>query len=69
MFVFWIFLFNYVLHYERFASTDIQFFYKQAVYKQGALRWEITKQLSELNLCSLSDYGNNRLKKSGVFLL
>ena len=43
-------------------------FYKQPVYKQLALGWKIAKQISELNLLSISSNKNYRLKKSGVFL-
>ena len=43
------------------------FFYKQPAYKQLALGWQIAKQLSALNLFSLSNNKNYRLKKSGVF--
>ena len=38
-------------------------------YKQLALGWQVAKQLSGLNLFSLSNNGNYRLKKSGVFHL
>ena len=42
--------------------------YKETVYnKQLALGWQIAKQLSGLNLLSLSNNRNYRLKKSGVF--
>ena len=44
------------------------FFYKQPVYKQPSLEWQIAKQLSGLTLLSLSNNKNYRLKKSGVFL-
>ena len=37
------------------------FFYEQPVYKQLALGWQITKQLSGLKLLSLSDNKNYRL--------
>ena len=43
--------------------------YKQSVYKQLALGWQIAKQLSELNPFSLSNNKNCRLKKSGIFPL
>ena len=43
-------------------STVHLFYYKQPVYKQLALEWQIAKQLSELNKNK-----NHRLKKSGVF--
>ena len=41
---------------------SIHFFYKQLVYKQLALGWQITKQLSGLNPLSLSNNKNYRLK-------
>ena len=44
-------------------------FYKQPVYNQLVLGWKIAKQLSGLNLLSLSKSKNYRLKKSGVFPL
>ena len=43
------------------------FFYKQPVYKQLALGWQIAKQISEFNSFSLSNNKNYRLKKSGAF--
>ena len=39
------------------------FFYKQPVYKQLALGWQIAKQLSGLNPFSLGNNKNYRLKK------
>ena len=45
------------------------FFYKQPVYKQLALTWQIAKQLSGLNLLSLTNNKNYSLKKNGVFPL
>ena len=42
-------------------------FYKQPVYKQLALRWQIAKQLSGLNLLALSNDKNYKLQKTGVF--
>ena len=45
------------------------FFYKQPVYKQLVLKWQIPKQLSGLNPFSLNNNKNYRLKKSGVFPL
>ena len=45
------------------------FLYKQPVYKQLALRWQAATQLSGLNLLSLSNNKNYRLKESGVFPL
>ena len=47
----------------------IHFFYKQPVYKQLVLGWQIAKQLSGLNPLSLSNNKNCRLKKNGVFPL
>ena len=44
------------------------FFYKQPVYKQLALEWQIPKQLSGLNPFPVSNNINYRLKKSGLFL-
>ena len=43
------------------------FFYKQPVFKELTLGWQIAKQLSGLNLFALSNNKNYRLKKSGVF--
>ena len=45
------------------------FFYKQLVYKQPTLRWQIVRQLSGLNPFLLSNNKNYKLKKSGVFPL
>ena len=39
---------------------QLHFFYKQPVYKQLALEWQITKQLSGLNPISLSNNKNCR---------
>ena len=44
-------------------------FYKQPIYKQLALAWQIAKQLSGLNPLSLSNKKNYRLKRHGVFSL
>ena len=44
-------------------------FYKQPVYKQLAIRWEIVKQFSGLNPFSISSNKNYGLKESGVFPL
>ena len=44
-------------------------FYKEPVYKQLALKWQIANQLSGLNPVSLSNNKNYRLRKSGVFPL
>ena len=57
-----VWLFCDVIHYN-------QFFYKQLVYKQPALGWQIAKQLSRLNHLSLRNNKNYRLKKSWVFPL
>ena len=45
------------------------FFYKQPFYNELALRSQIAKQISGLNLFSLSNNKLYRLKKSGVFSL
>ena len=42
-------------------------FYKQPVYKQLALAWQIAKQLSGLNPLSLSNSKNYSFKKNRVF--
>ena len=44
-------------------------FYKQPVYKQLALAWQIAKQLSGLDSILVSNNKNYRLKKNGVFPL
>ena len=44
-------------------------FYKQLVFKQLTLGWQISKQLSGRNPFSLGNNKNYRLKKSGVFPL
>ena len=44
----------------------VHFFNKKLVYKQLALWWQITKQLSELNLLSLSNIQNYKLNWSEV---
>ena len=51
-----------------FKILIVHFFYKQPVYKQLVLGWEIAQELSGLNLLLLSNNKNYRLKKSGVFL-
>ena len=51
---------------HRFAT--LSFFYKEPVYKQLALAWQIAKQLSGLNPLSLSNNENYTLKKNEVFL-
>ena len=43
------------------------FFYKQPVYKQVALGWQIAKQLSGLNILSLSNNKTYRLALFGKF--
>ena len=43
------------------------FLYKQLVYKQLVLGWEIAEQFSGLNFFSLSNNKNYRLRKSKVF--
>ena len=43
------------------------FFYKEPVYNQLSLGWEIAKQLSELNPLLISNNKNYSLKKSGEF--
>ena len=43
-------------------------FYKQPVYKQLALTWQIAKQLWGLNHLSLSNNKNYNLKKMEFFL-
>ena len=53
----------------RYVKKYTYLFYKQSVYKQLALGWQNAKQLSGLNLFSLSSNKNYRLKKSGVFPL
>ena len=52
-----------------FICDYTQFFYKQPVYKQLALTWQIPKQLSAISPLLLSNNKNYRLKKSGVFPL
>ena len=44
-------------------------FYKESVFKQLALGWQIAKQLSGFNPFSLSNNKNYRLKKRRVFPL
>ena len=41
-------------------NTTLSFFYKQPVYKQLDLGWQIAKQLSGLNPLSLSNNKNYR---------
>ena len=49
-----------------YVKKTLIFLYKQSVYKQLALGWQIAKQLSGLNPFSLSNNKNYRLQKSGV---
>ena len=42
-------------------------FYKQSVYKQLALAWQIAKQLLGLHLFSLKQQKNCSFKKNGIF--
>ena len=49
---------------HRALFATLSFFYKQL-----ALGWQITKQLSWVNPLSLSNKKDYRLKKSGVFPL
>ena len=49
--------------------STLNFFNKQPVYKQLALKWQIAKQLSGLNPLSLSNSKNYRVNKSRVFPL
>ena len=51
------------------TSCTLIFSYKQPVYKQLALGWQIAKQLLGLDPFSLRNRKNYRLKKSGVFPL
>ena len=44
-------------------------FYKQSVYKQLALAWQIAKQLLGLNPLSLSNHKSYGLKNNGGFYL
>ena len=44
-------------------------FYKQPIYKQLALAWQIAKQLSGLNPLSLSNNKIYSLKKNWIFPL
>ena len=48
---------------------DLAFVIRKAVYKQLALAWKIAKQLSGLNVLSLSNNKNCRLKRNRVFPL
>ena len=42
------------------VCLDYTFFFKQPVYKQLALGWQMTKEISGINLFSLSNYKNYR---------
>ena len=48
---------------ETVFTVALIFFYKQLVYKQLALRWQIAKQLSGLKPLSLSSNKNYRVKE------
>ena len=54
---------------KRRKSSIIQFFYQPPVSKELAREWQIAKQLSRLNLLSLSNDKNHILKKSRGFYL
>ena len=56
-------------HLLRYVKKYIYFFYKQPVFKQLTLGWQIAKQLLGLNPFPLSDNKNYRLQKGGVFPL
>ena len=55
--------------FQFFFFCEIHFFYKQPIFKQLAIGWEIFKQFSGLNPISLSNNKNYRLKKGEVFPL
>ena len=42
-------------------------FYKQSIYKQLALGWQIPKQLSGLDPFSVNNNKNYKIKKIGLF--
>ena len=47
---------NYILYYYKLIKINIlTLFYKQSVYKQLALGWQIAMQFLELNPLSLSN--------------
>ena len=48
---------------------QIHLFYKQLVYKQLALGWQIAKDFSGFKSLSLSNNKSYKLKKNGVFAL
>ena len=52
-----------------YSKKYTYFFYKQPVFKQLVLGWQIAKKLSGLNPFSLSKNKNYRLKKRGAFPL
>ena len=54
---------------EILVTQYTNFFYKQPVFKQLALQWQIAKQHSWLSPFSLSNNKNYRLKKIGVYAL
>ena len=49
--------------------STLIFFYKQPVFKQLGLGWQIAKKLLGLNSLSLSNNKKYKLKKSGVLPL
>ena len=49
--------------------ATLSFFYRKLVYKQLALGWQIAKELSGLNILSLSNNENHRVNGSGIFPL
>ena len=55
------------VHMKNKKKIYTYFFYKQLVYKQLVLGWQIAKQLSRFNPFSLSNNKKCRLKKSGPF--
>ena len=57
------------MKYRNTNACTLSFFYKQPVYKQLALGWEIAKQLSEFNPVSLTHNKNYGLNESGIFPL
>ena len=50
------------------VEVHLSFFYKQPVYKQLALRWQIGKQLSGLNPFPLSNRKTTDERKVELFL-
>ena len=58
------------LEFSMFLTFSLHFvFYKQPVYKQLALEWQIAKHLLGFNPLSLKNNKNYKLKKVGVFPL